>query len=86
MTREIEITVDGKPVASREGDSVAAALWNAGQRRLKTSVSGEPRGWLCAMGSCYECLLLIDGQPRRACVTPCSAGMMVSRIDLPAVD
>ena len=86
MSREIEITVDGETVVVREGDSVAAALWNAGQRRLRTSVSGEPRGWLCAMGSCYECLMLVDGKPRRACIAPCAAGMMVGRIDHPAAE
>lgn len=86
MSREIEITVDGETVVAREGDSVTAALWNAGRRRLRTSVSGEPRGWLCAMGSCYECLMLIDGRPRRACITACAAGMVVQRIDSAAAD
>ena len=78
---EVQITFEGETVIARPGDSVAAALWNAGRVRLRSSVSGEPRSWFCAMGSCWECLLLIDGRPRRSCVTACVAGMEIRRIE-----
>ena len=49
--------------------TVAAALENAGRSALRTSVTGEPRGVLCAMGVCYECRVEIDGvSQRRACM------------------
>ncbi len=76
---EFEIVVDGQSTLARKNDTVAVALWNAGMSRLKTSVGGQPRGWLCAMGSCYECMVMVDGQPRRACITPCKPGMKISR-------
>lgn len=76
-----EIVVDGRPVTAHPGDSVAAALWNAGISRLRTSPGGEPRSWLCAMGSCFECQVSIDGRPQRACITPCVEGMTVTLAD-----
>jgi len=49
--------------------TVAAALENAGRSILRRSVSGEPRGVLCAMGVCFECRMDIGGVPhRRACM------------------
>ncbi len=49
--------------------TVAASLENAGRSLLRRSVSGEPRGVLCAMGICFECRMEIGGSPhRRACM------------------
>jgi predicted molibdopterin-dependent oxidoreductase YjgC len=74
-----EILVDERPVAARAGQTVAAALWNAGIAHLRSSRSGRPRGPLCAMGSCFECRVTIDGEPhRRACMEPCAAGMRIT--------
>ena len=76
-TPEFEIVVNDRAIPAREGESVAAALWNAGIRQLRTSVTGESRSWLCSMGSCFECVVSIDGQPRRACVTACAPNMSI---------
>jgi sarcosine oxidase subunit alpha len=73
----LEIAVDGARVPAEEGWSVAAALLNAGHTRFRDSVTGEPRGPLCAMGTCFECRVEIDGVPeRRACLEPCRPGMV----------
>ena len=73
------IRVDGEEVRAEDGWSVAAALLNAGHGRFRDSVSGEPRGPLCAMGTCFECRVEIDGVPdRRACLEPCRPGLVVS--------
>jgi hypothetical protein len=75
---QLRLWIDGQPVTVASGLSVAAALWNAGQWRCRTSVSGEPRGPLCAMGTCFECRVRIDGVPgRRACLELCRAEMTV---------
>jgi sarcosine oxidase subunit alpha len=74
----VRIVVDGRPVEADEMTTVAAALLNAGVGRFRTSVSGEPRGPLCAMGICFECRVTIDGVPhRRACMERCLPGMTV---------
>lgn len=75
----ISIAVDGRKILCDEGITVAAALWNAGVMRLRTSASGRPRGVLCAMGVCFECRLTIDGvAQRRACMELVKEGMEVS--------
>ena len=79
MPEPVRLTVDGRPVEAEGGSTVAAAAENAGVRRLRTSVTGQARGVLCAMGICFECRVAIDGSPhRRACVTPVREGMNVS--------
>ena len=77
----IRIAIDGEPVVVEEGITIAAALVNAGTARFRTSVSGAPRGPLCAMGICHECRVTIDGVPhRRACLIEAKAGMKVETV------
>ena len=75
----VEITVDGKPVVAYSGETVAAVLMANGLRGFRaTARKGEPRGLYCGIGVCYECLVVIDGEPgRRACMTTVRAGMRV---------
>ncbi|MBV8202836.1 MAG: FAD-dependent oxidoreductase [Acidobacteria bacterium] len=74
----IELRIDGRPAAVAPGTTVAAALWNAGVFRCRTSVSGEARGPLCGMGICFECRVTIDGAAhRRACMTLSAPGMVI---------
>lgn len=76
---ELEIMVDGESVRAFEGESVAAALLAAGKRALRTTAhGGEPRGLYCAIGLCFDCRMVVDGQPNvRTCQTPVRAGMRV---------
>lgn len=79
MPERVRLTFDGSPIESPAGITLAAALWNAGAARLRRSVTGEPRGVLCAMGICYECRVTIDGVAhRRACMELVRDGMIVS--------
>jgi len=78
MTERVRFTVDGRPAEARRGESLLAALWNAGRLAVRSSVSGEPRGPLCGMGICFECRVAIDGAPhRRACLETVRDGMEV---------
>lgn len=76
--RPVELMFDGRPLAAFEGETVAAALIAAGIRVLRTTAEGESRGVFCGMGTCYDCLVVIDGRPsRRACMEPVRDGMEV---------
>src|SRR5581483_8042423 len=78
MPSEVWFYFDGKPVAARLGQSVAAALIAAGERTLRIDEAGRPKGVLCGIGMCWECRCRIDGVPdTRACMTPVRAGMRV---------
>ncbi len=78
---EVEFTFEGQRVVARPGDSIAAALTAAGIRDLRDSVvSGAPRGIFCMMGTCFDCLVKIDGVPnRQACMTAATDGLDVRR-------
>lgn len=73
-------TWDGRPCEGREGDTVAAALLAVGAGATRAHpVTGEGRGPFCMMGTCYECLVEIDGEPnRQACQVRLRAGMVVA--------
>jgi len=82
MAERVRLTVDGRAVEAEAGQSLLAALWNAGHRAVRTSVSGGERGPLCAMGTCFECRVRIDGVPhQRACRVEVRDGMTVSTRD-----
>ena len=75
----VTVMVDGTPVTAREGDSVAAALLAAGLRAFRTTaVSGKPRGPLCMMGACFDCVVTVDGERNvQACLVRVSNGMRI---------
>lgn len=75
----VALTVDGKQVAARAGDTVAAALIAAGIAHCRTTpVTGAPRAPYCLMGVCFECLVTVDGVgSRQACLVPVREGMAV---------
>jgi aerobic-type carbon monoxide dehydrogenase small subunit (CoxS/CutS family) len=75
----VQITIDGRPIAARDGEPIAAALWAQGTRALRTMAgSGAPRGYFCGVGRCAGCVMLVDGQPNvRTCITPVHEGMLV---------
>lgn len=77
----VSFTFEDQKVETRKGDSVAAALALAGHRHLRNSVvSGEPRGIYCMMGTCFDCLVEIDGVADvQACRTTVQDGMSVFR-------
>src|SRR5258705_2554161 len=75
----ITIEFEGRSIAARRGESVAAALTAAGVRGLRTTRSGAERGIFCGMGVCQECLVEIDGRPQRACMTIIDRPMTIRR-------
>ncbi len=88
MARRIEedletvtITFEDQKIEAQAGDSVAAALTAAGLRSFRESVvSGAPRGIYCMMGTCFDCLVDVDGVPnQQACQVRVREGMQVRR-------
>ena len=73
----LELSIDGRTLLARPGQSVGAALIEAGIRSWRTTrVQRRPRGIFCGIGVCYDCLVTIDGVPnQRACLVTAEAGM-----------
>jgi hypothetical protein len=73
----LKLTINGSPVSVVQGTSVAATLLAAGVAS-RTSVSGEPRTPLCAMGVCMECCATVNGVKHvRTCQLIAQPGMEV---------
>ena len=75
----VRLTIAGRQVTARAGESVAMAALASGIIPTRHApVSGAPRAPYCLMGVCFECLMTIDGRPnRQACMTPVRDGMEV---------
>lgn len=74
----IRITINGRSAIVAPGTTLAAALLNAGLKNFRTSVTGEPRSPLCAMGICYECRVTVNGARHiKSCQLLCADGMDV---------
>jgi predicted molibdopterin-dependent oxidoreductase YjgC len=82
----VEIELDAERVSVPAGISLAAALLMLDALPTRrTPVGAAPRAPFCMMGSCFECLVEIDGRAnRRACQVRVSAGMRVRRQLAPA--
>ncbi|MEU8221500.1 2Fe-2S iron-sulfur cluster-binding protein [Kribbella sp. NPDC048915] len=71
----MEVTVDGRPVTARAGQTVAAVLLANGRDTWRTTrLHNRPRGVFCGIGACQDCLVTVNGLPDiRACqrtITP----------------
>jgi len=64
----------------RDGMTVAAALWASGRRTWRITERGQmARGYYCGDGCCYDCRVVVDGEPNvRACQTAAEPGMRVA--------
>lgn len=79
--RELVVfTWEGQEVNACQGDTIAMALWAQDQISVRNSSSvGQPRGVLCNMGICYDCLVIVEGATVRSCTTMVKPGMKVGR-------
>jgi hypothetical protein len=75
----VRVILDGRPLAARAGEPIAAALLAAGVRVFRTMpVAGEARGGYCLVGRCADCLMTVDGELNvRTCLTPVRDGMRI---------
>ena len=78
--KEIEIFIDNHPIRAYEGETIGAVLTAIGIRQIRHAPQlKDPRGLYCCMGSCYGCLVSVNGRPNeRACVTPVQSGQHIT--------
>ncbi|HXD67918.1 MAG TPA: (2Fe-2S)-binding protein [Solirubrobacteraceae bacterium] len=76
----IAISVDGRPVTCRDGETIAAALIGAGETAWRaTRRTGARRGLFCGIGVCFDCLVMVNGDgPVRACLVTAQPGDRIS--------
>ncbi len=76
----VRFEFDGHEVATWPGTTVAAALLAAGITTLRsTAVSDAARGPFCMMGTCFDCLVRVNGKTLQACMIEATEGLVVER-------
>jgi len=71
--KQVEIVIDGAERLVPAGVSVAVALLLA-----RADATAPSRTVFCGMGSCYECVAVVNGVPGvRTCITPVADHMRV---------
>ncbi len=88
---EVSFTWDGRPLLGFRGEMIASALAACGIHVFGRHVKdGSPQGLFCANGQCSQCLVMADGKPVKACMTPLQPGMRLESLRglprLPAED
>lgn len=89
--RPIRFFFDGNEITGFEGEPVASALIASGYHVFSHHhKDGAPQGLFCANGQCSQCTMLIDGIPKKSCMTSLVEGMDVRTLyglpNLPAED
>ena len=85
------LTFAGQPITAYPGEMISSALFAAGIRTFGHHPKDRaPQGIYCANGQCAQCLVLADGLPVKACMTPATPGLRVEPLDglptLPPLD
>ncbi|MGB0848053.1 MAG: (2Fe-2S)-binding protein [Thiolinea sp.] len=74
----VTIYWQGQALQARTDDTIASALLAAGIRTNRKSPSGQAREPFCMMGSCFECLVELEGRIVQGCMEPVSDQMQLS--------
>ena len=87
----IPFTWNAAPLSGFDGEMISSALIANGVHIFgHHAKDGSPQGIFCANGQCSQCLVIADGRPVKACMTPLRAGMAVQSVEglprLPAED
>jgi succinate dehydrogenase/fumarate reductase-like Fe-S protein len=64
-----EFLYEGRPVKGQKGQTIAAALHQAGFPVHHHSLKDRKRTMECGIGKCGACEMLVDGHIRRICIT-----------------
>ena len=86
LTPQTELPVkfswQGESLTAQPGEMIASALFAHGIRIFgQHHKDGAPQGIYCANGQCSQCMVLADGKPVKACMTPVKRGMQVEPLE-----
>lgn len=78
--QRLQVFIDGEQVTAYQGESLAGVLMANGSYEGRRTPNDAPRGYYCGMGVCWDCAVVVDGEPNvRACRTYVRDGMWVER-------
>lgn len=78
----VAFTWNAAPLSGYDGEMISSALIANGIHIFgHHPKDGSPQGIFCANGQCSQCLVIADGRPVKACMTPLRAGMVVQSVE-----
>jgi sarcosine oxidase subunit alpha len=78
----IPFTWNGSALSGFEGEMISSALIANGVHIFgHHAKDGSPQGIFCANGQCSQCLVIADGLPVKACMTPLREGLTVASVE-----
>ena len=91
VRKQITFLWNQTPLSGYENEMISSALIANGIHIFgHHPKDGSPQGIFCANGQCSQCLVIVDGLPMKACMTPLKQGMVIQSIEglpvLPAAD
>jgi D-hydroxyproline dehydrogenase subunit gamma len=83
--QKVSLSLNGTITDADLGETILSVLVRLGHRKIRLSQKyKEWRGFYCGTGTCFECLVTVDGVPNiRACITPVSDAMHITLDDVP---
>jgi NADPH-dependent 2,4-dienoyl-CoA reductase/sulfur reductase-like enzyme/Fe-S-cluster-containing hydrogenase component 2/bacterioferritin-associated ferredoxin len=80
--REVAFTWNGATMTGLENEMISSALVANGVHVFgHHAKDGSPQGIFCANGQCSQCLVMADGRPVKACMTPLRDHMAVESVE-----
>lgn len=80
--REVEYLFNGEPVTGYEGEMISSALFAVGITIFGHHArDGGAQGIFCANGQCSQCMVMVNGKPVKACMTPVEEGIDVRSVE-----
>jgi len=78
----VPFTWNGTALTGRDGEMISSALFaNDIHVFGHHHKDGSPQGLFCANGQCSQCLVIADGVPVKACMTPLKKKMAVQSVE-----
>ena len=76
--KKVKIIVNDVTIEAYEGECLSVVLFITNRKNLRTSPKlKENRGMFCMMGSCQECVVLLDGKKVTSCNIFIKDGMKI---------
>ncbi|MEJ2729138.1 MAG: FAD-dependent oxidoreductase [Deltaproteobacteria bacterium] len=80
--KEVTFTWNKKRLIGYDGEMIASALFANGIHIFgHHPKDNSPQGIFCANGQCSQCLVMVDGLPVKACMTPLAEGMIIESVE-----
>jgi len=79
---EVNFSWNGEKLKGFDGEPIASALFANNIHIFgHHPKDGSPQGLFCANGQCSQCLVIADGLPVKACMTPLRSGMAIESVE-----